>query len=164
MDKKNIVLIGMPSSGKSTVGKILAQAVGFLFIDTDEVILEKEKRPLRDIVNTEGLAAFLRIQEEAVLGLDLEGYVIATGGSVIYGEASMLHLKEKGLVVYLETAFAEVEGRLEQGRRFARNAGQSMAEVYREREPLYKKYADTLVVCSGKTPEEIASEIYKRLA
>ncbi|MCR4436595.1 MAG: shikimate kinase [Clostridiales bacterium] len=163
MDKKNIVLVGMPSSGKSTIGRALAEELGLQFIDTDQIIMEKEKRPLRDIVEADGTAAFLRIQEDAVRELNLEGYVIATGGSVICGKTSMAHLKENGLVVYLETDFADIEKRVAPGRRFARNREQSLFDVYREREPLYRAYADVTVECSGKTEEEVVREIKNKM-
>lgn len=159
MKISNIVLIGMPSSGKSTIGKLLAGNMGFLFIDTDAVIIEKGNRPLKDIVNTDGLDAFLEIQEKAVLELRLEGYVIATGGSVVYSKAAMEHLAENGLVVYLKEDFEEIEKRLAPGRRFARGSGQSLVDMYNERVPLYEKYSHETIGCSGKSVEEIAEEI-----
>lgn len=163
MNKTNVVLIGMPSSGKSTVGKRLSCELKMEFVDTDTIIREKEKRELREIVNTDGLQRFLKIQEEAILNLDLGGHVIATGGGVIYGEASMEHLKKLGTVIYLDTELSVIEERIAEGRRFARNQGQSFADLYNERVPLYKKYADITVFCTGKGVEEICNEIRSRL-
>lgn len=156
---KNIVLIGMPSSGKTTIGKILAESLGIDFIDTDEAIRRMENRALSDIVNEDGLDKFLEIQEAAVTGLDLKGCIVATGGSIVYSEASMEHLKRNGLVVFLKVEFEEIERRITTKRRFARSSGQTLYDLYKERMPLYEKYADHVVECRGKTAEEIAAVI-----
>jgi len=159
MKKSNIVLIGMPSSGKTTIGKLLAGGLGMGFVDTDEIIREKAGKPLRDIVNEDGLEAFLDIQQKAVTALDVRNHVIATGGSVVYGSASMEHLKKDGVVVFLKSELCDIEKRVAAGRRLARTGGQTVAELYNERMPLYQKYADITVNCSGKTEKEIADEI-----
>ena len=159
MEKSNIVLIGMPSSGKTTIGQPLASALGKLFIDTDAAINERENKALRDIVNQDGLKRFLEIQEEVILGMNLENYIIATGGSVIYGDASMKYLKQGGPVIYLKIAQEELEKRIKTERRFARNLGQSFGDIYNERSPLYEKYADIVVDCNEKSEEEIIEEI-----
>ncbi|PQQ67452.1 shikimate kinase [Acetivibrio saccincola] len=96
---KNIVLIGMPSSGKTTVGKPLSKKMGMGFVDTDKLILDREKKPLRDIVIEDGLDKFLSIQEKIVLDLNVENHVISTGGSIVYNEKAMEHLKKFGSVV-----------------------------------------------------------------
>ena len=160
---KNIVLIGMPSAGKSTIGQILAARLQMAFTDTDTVIKEREKKELKDIVNSQGHEVFLQIQEKAILGLDLTNHVIATGGSVVYGEASMRHLKANSLVVYLEVEFEEVEQRVAVGRRFARRKEQSLLELYNERVPLYKKYADITVNSTGKNVEEVVNKVLKHM-
>ncbi len=159
MKKSNIVLTGMPSSGKSTVGKCLAKKLGMNFMDTDAVILEKTNRPLKEIVAEEGLDAFLRIQEETVLGLKLDNHVIATGGSVVYSEASMSHLGENGFIVFLKAPLEEIESRVDPSRRLARNSGKSLRDLYFERMPLYEKYADIVIDCKGRNVDEIAHEI-----
>ncbi|MCX7708272.1 MAG: shikimate kinase [Clostridia bacterium] len=163
MKKTNIVLIGMPSSGKSTVGARLAKELGLEFIDTDSVIRQRENRELKEIVNIDGLQKFLEIQEKTILELNLTRHVIATGGGVIYGAASMEHLKMNGIVIYLETDFEVIEQRIAAGRRFARNQGQSFFDLYNERVPLYKKYADAIVQCTGKSVEAISCEIIGKI-
>lgn len=164
MKKDNIILIGMPGSGKSTIGPLLAACLGKDFIDTDTVIKNKENRELRDIVKQDGLESFLKIQESAVLELKLRNHVVATGGSIVYNEAAMNHLKERGVVVYLELGLDEIESRLAPGRRFARQDGQSMLDLFEERIPLYRKFADITVDCSGKDKSVILDEITKRLS
>ncbi|MDP4091969.1 MAG: shikimate kinase [Bacillota bacterium] len=156
---KNIVLIGMPSSGKTTIGKLLAKKHEMAFVDTDQLIREQENRELSEIVNTQGLDAFLRIQENLVTGLELDNSIISTGGSVVYGEYSMSHLKTLGKIIYLEVEFEELERRITTKRRFARNREQSFHDLYLERVPLYRKYADAIINCSGKTADDIAMEI-----
>jgi shikimate kinase len=157
--RNNIVLIGMPSAGKSTIGEGLANKTGMLFLDTDIVIKEKQNKALKDIVNTEGLARFLEIQENAILELDLEKTIIATGGSVVYGNAAMVHLKKNSVVVYLKLDFKSIEERVTPERRFARSTEQSLWDLYNERVPLYEKYCDVIIDCAHKNVEEIVQEI-----
>lgn len=161
MVSRNIVLIGMPSSGKSTIGKYLAQMLRLEFVDTDALIKENTGKELRDIVNEEGLDQFLEIQEKTILRLNMRGCVIATGGSVIYSRATMDHLRHIGCVIYLKLDFSSIEKRVVSGRRFARNHDQSLYDLYNERTPLYEKYAEVVVDCSNKQVEEIADEISK---
>lgn len=161
MEKTNVILIGMPSAGKSTVGRPLADKLAMKFADTDEIILKQEKRPLKDIVNTDGLGKFLDIQEQAILSLNEENCVISTGGSAIYSEPAMRHLKTSGMVIYLQIPFDELENRITPGRRFARHEGQSFRELYDERIVLYEKYADYTINCSGKTVEELIEAVSK---
>ena len=163
MNKSNIVLIGMPNSGKSTVGKQLAKILDMNFVDTDQLIFEQERKPLKEIVESDGLEKFLSIQEEVVKRLKVENSVIATGGSVIYSSVSMEHLRSAGIVVFLDTDYEKVMSRLSSGRRFARRENQSLLDVYNERLPLYRKYADIIVECSDMTAERIASEIIELL-
>lgn len=159
MKKCNIVLTGMPSAGKSSLGRPLAAMLHMNFVDTDDLILKMEKRPLVDIVKTDGLDRFLKIQERVITSLNVENCVISTGGSVIYSEPAMKHLKKNGVTVYLEVPFEELESRMASGRRLARHEGQTFRELYDERVPLYKKYADITVNCSGKTVEELVKII-----
>lgn len=163
MEKSNLILIGMPSSGKTTIGKPLSVKLNKSFIDTDAVIKERENKALRDIVNQDGLKRFLEIQEEVILDLKLENYVIATGGSVVYGDASMQHLKQMGKVIYLKIAIEELEKRITTERRFARNKEQSFEDIYNERNPLYKKYADIVIDCNGKSVENLIEEIMAKI-
>lgn len=159
MNKTNIVLIGMPSSGKSTIGTQVAEKLGMNFIDTDHIIKQRENKPLKDIVIEEGHWKFLEKQEAAILDLNLEHHVIATGGSVVFGDASMNHLKKGGIIVFLMLSYLEIELRVTPERRFARESGKSLLDLYNERMPLYEKYADLTVNCSNKSVEEIVNEI-----
>ncbi len=156
---ENIIMIGMPNSGKSTIGKYVAEKLNMSFIDTDLVIKDREKRALRDIVSEDGLQGFLKIQEDAILNLDLKGFVISTGGSVVYGNNAMNHLKENGKVVFLRIPFELVEKRSMEGRRFARIEGQTIFEMYKERQPLYEMFADIIIECEERGIEEIVNEI-----
>ncbi len=156
---KNIVLIGMPSSGKTTVGKPLSKKMGMGFVDTDQLILDREKKPLRDIVIEDGLDKFLSIQEKIVLDLNVENHVISTGGSIVYNEKAMEHLKKFGFIVYLKLGIDELEKRITTERRFARNKEQSFLDIYNERTPLYEKYANVVIECDGKKVDTIVNEI-----
>ncbi len=160
---KNVVLIGMPGSGKSTVGKILSARLNFGFIDTDSLVKDAEGLSPRDIVSKHGLEYFLEAQERTVLGIDVQDHVIATGGSVIYGAEAMEHLKKGGTVIFLDTRYRDIEERQLPGRRLARRDGQDLLALYRERLPLYRKYADMTVDCTGKRADEIADEIFSLL-
>jgi shikimate kinase len=156
---KNIVLIGMPSSGKTTIGKPLSKKMGMGFIDTDKLILDREKKALRDIVIEDGLDKFLNIQETTVLDLNVENHVISTGGSIVYNTKAMEHLKKYGLIVYLQLGIDELEKRISGKRRFAKNKEQSFSDIYNERTPLYEKYAHVIVDCGGKGIDTIVNEI-----
>ena len=112
MMEGNVVLIGMPGSGKSTIGVVLAKVLGYQFVDSDLVIQESQKRLLKDIITEDGLDGFIRIEEEVNASLDVQNSVIATGGSVIYGKDAMHHLQKIGTVVYLKLSYESVEERL----------------------------------------------------
>lgn len=155
----NIVLIGMPSSGKSSIGKLLAEKNAMEFIDTDSIILEKAKKPLNEIVSQNGLQKFLEIQNEVLKSIDTSGCVISTGGSCIYNEEGMKHLKKNSRIIYLKIQYDELQKRIDFRRRFARKDSQSLIDVFNERAPLYELYSDHTIDCSGKTVEEIADEI-----
>lgn len=155
----NIVLIGMPGAGKSTVGPMLAAKTKMDFIDTDTVIKYKTGKELGDIVGSLGYEEFFKIQEEAVLSIYPVNSVIATGGSVVKSEASMLHLKNDGVVIYLKHDFNEIENRLSPGRKLARASGRSLYDLYKERVPLYEKYADISIDCSNNEADAVVDEI-----
>ena len=161
--KSNIVLIGMPSSGKSTIGRVLAKKLNASFIDTDNLLRESQKMELRDIVINFGHEYFLKVQEEEILRLDAENSVIATGGSVIYSENAMNHLRKLGYIVYLQIHIDELMKRIKSGRRFAKKKDQSFEELYNERVPLYEKYSDFIVNCTGKSVEDNADDIIKMI-
>lgn len=159
---KNIVLIGMPASGKSTAGVLLAKAIGYGFIDTDLLIQNRERAHLCDIIQAKGAEEFLRIEEQVNSELWAEHCVISTGGSVIYGEKAMLHLKELGTVVYLKLSEPALEKRLKNIFRrgvVMRTPGETVAQLYAERVPLYEKYADVTIDCEGHTVEETVQAI-----
>ncbi|HIX07660.1 MAG TPA: shikimate kinase [Candidatus Borkfalkia faecipullorum] len=159
---KNIVLIGMPASGKSTAGVLLAKAIGYGFIDTDLLIQNRERALLCDIIQAKGAEEFLRIEEQVNSELWAEHCVISTGGSVIYGEKAMLHLKELGTVVYLKLSEPALEKRLKNIFRrgvVMRTPGETVAQLYAERVPLYEKYADVTIDCEGHTVEETVQAI-----
>ena len=150
----NIILTGMPSCGKSTLGRMLAKELGYAFLDTDDVIIQRNGCPLKDILDNEGLDGFIRREEEAVCSVTAERTVIATGGSVVYSPKAMAHLKSLGRVVYLCLDYKEVERRLgdlhERGVAIA--PGKTLRDLYDERTPLYEKYADVaILIQSGNT-------------
>ena len=140
----NIILIGMPGAGKSTIGVILAKTLGYDFIDTDLVIQTKENDLLQNIINTRGLDTFLKIEESIVSTLNYKNTVIATGGSVIYSEKAMNHLRSIGKIIYLEVPLFIIEERLNniKTRGIAMKKGQSINSLYEERKLLYEKYND----------------------
>ncbi len=159
---KNVVLIGMPASGKSTAGVLLAKAIGYGFIDTDLLIQNRERALLCDIIRDKGAEAFLKIEEEVNASLWAERCVISTGGSVVYGESAMRHLKEIGRVVYLKLSEKTLEKRLKNIFRrgvVMRKAGETVADLYAERVPLYEKYADVTIDCEGQTVEQTVRAI-----
>ena len=159
--KSNIVLIGMPGCGKSTVGVVLAKSLGYRFMDVDLVIQETEGRLLSEILDEEGFDGFLEVEEKACLGINTEKTVIATVGSAIYGEKGMTHLKEIGTVVYIRLGYDEIEHRLGDlhKRGVAMKNGMSLRDLYEERVPLYDRYADIICDGEGKLLREIVTEM-----
>lgn len=157
--KNNIILIGMPSSGKSTIGKALAERLNADFIDTDSLLRESQKMDLKDIVINFGHKHFLRVQEEEILRINVEKCIIATGGSVIYSKNTMDHLKSLGCIVYLQIPIEELKARIKTERRFAKRSDQSFSELYNERIPLYERYSDFTVNCANKSVDAIVDNI-----
>ncbi|HHW68548.1 MAG: shikimate kinase [Epulopiscium sp.] len=158
---KNIVLIGMPGAGKSTIGVVLAKTLKMPFIDTDILIQQKQNRLLQEIIEEDGIEEFLSIEEQVILDLDVWGSVISTGGSVVLESDGMRHLKENGFVVYLQLPYKEIEKRIRDitTRGIVMQKGQSLLQVYDERVPLYEKYADAMIRCMGKNMEQIIKEL-----
>lgn len=163
--KKNIVLIGMPGVGKSTIGVVLAKRMGYQFIDSDLLIQEKEGKLLHEIITERGIDGFLLTEEQVNAQLDVKNAVIATGGSAVYGTGAMAHLREIGTIVYLKLSCEAVRERLgdlnERG--VVLRKGQTLADLYRERTPLYEKYADIVMDCENKSIREIGTELERRL-
>lgn len=155
---KNIILIGMPGAGKSTVGPLLAEKLGLSFKDTDAIVKKSDGRALRDIVSEDGFEAFLRIQQKAIMSQEIKDCVIATGGSVVKSTALMQHFRNIGRIFYLRLDIHTLEQRLAPDRKLARANGQTFRKLFEEREPLYIKYAEIIIDCKDKTPEEIAAE------
>lgn len=149
--KTNIVLLGMPGCGKSTVGVLLAKRIRKRFVDTDLLIQEQEERLLSEIIQDEGLNRFMEIENQVNASLTAEESVIAPGGSVVYGEEAMEHFKEIAEIVYLKLSYRSIAGRLGDltKRGVVFRPGQSLEELYKERCPLYEKYADYIVPCDG---------------
>lgn len=144
---ENIVLIGMPGCGKSTLGVVLAKTLGYDFLDTDLVISSLQRNTLQKILDEQGLERFLQYEEQAGLSVNCERTVIATGGSMVFSEAAMEHLRANGRVVYLNVPPEELAIRLTniRTRGIAASPGKSIADIYRERVPLYERYADLIV-------------------
>lgn len=162
--KNNIVLIGMPGAGKSTIGVILAKVLGFNFIDADLVIQKQQQRLLKDIIKEEGLDGFIAIENKVNAGLNVEHTVIATGGSVIYGKEAMEHLKDIGTIVYIRLSFDTLDKRLGniKQRGVVLKKGQNLRGLYEERCPLYEKYADIIVDAENLGVEETLETIYNK--
>ena len=162
---RNIVLIGMPGVGKSTVGVILAKATRRSFLDTDVWIQAHEGRTLQDILDAEGMPAFVTIEAGCILSLDVPGHVIATGGSVVYGADAMRHLAAGGAVVYLHLPFELLERRVTNmaTRGVVMARGHALADLFEQRRPLYERWAELTVDCEDKTQDEIAAEIAEKL-
>lgn len=161
----NIVLIGMPGAGKSTVGVVLAKTLGMFFIDSDLIIQKKEKELLQEIINNEGLEVFLEKEAAAVLSIKEDNSVIATGGSVIYKKESMEHLKKTSIIVYLKLSYEEIYERIDniKTRGIALKKNQTLKELYDERKIFYEKYADVTVECNSKTVEEVIELIIESI-
>ena len=144
---ENIVLIGMPGSGKSTLGVLLAKALGYSFIDTDLIISRMANKPLQKILNEDGLDSFLQLEEKVGKELECDTTIIATGGSMVMSEKAMLNLKKYGKVLYINVPLDEIKKRVTniKTRGIAFNKGETLDDVYRVRVPLYEKYADITV-------------------
>lgn len=164
-DKSNIVLIGMPGSGKSTVGIILAKLTSRDFVDTDLLIQIAEKRPLQDIVDESGYMALRAIEEKILLGLTCRNHVIATGGSAAYSRAAMLHLKRHGSIIFLDVTLPVLQLRIDNyhTRGLAKRPEQTLADLFKERYDLYTAYADLVIDCSALNQEEVCCQIIRKL-
>lgn len=163
----NIVLIGMPAVGKSTVGHILAQTLAYDYLDTDALIEAKEGRSLSDIISLEGLAGFCAIEEKIVRGIDVHRTVISTGGSVVYGNHAMVHLKKIGVLIYLNADLDLLVSRLKNPtqRGVVQKPGQTFDMLLSERHKLYSRYADIIVDCPpGDIPEVTAARVIEKLS
>ena len=162
---KNIVFIGMPASGKSTVGVVVAKRLGYKFVDTDLVIQEVEKRLLKEIIAEEGNEGFLRIEDRVNAEIQEERAVISPGGSVVYCENAMRHYKETGMIVYLHTSYETINKRLHnaKNRGVVLKDGQTLKDLYEERSALFERYADLTISEEGRDLEETIEEVLRVL-
>lgn len=162
---KNIILIGMPGAGKSTIGVLLAKSMLMDFVDTDLLIQKKYSTSLCEIINSKGIEEFLKIENDVISSWSFLNCVVATGGSVVYGEEAMGRLKKDGIAVYLRLMPEEIEKRINNihTRGIAMKEGTSIADLYRERAPLYEKYADFTVDCRGLTAEQCVDKIIEMI-
>lgn len=165
MQRSNIILIGMPGVGKSTIGVILAKVLGYQFLDADLLIQQQEKKLLKDIISERGTDGFIEIEKRVNAGIVAEHTVIATGGSVVYGKEAMRHLKEIGTVVYLEVSYHTIKKRLAdiKGRGVVLRENQSLLDLYEERTPLYEKYADVKVTEEHLNVEQTIERLVEEL-
>ena len=161
----NIILIGMPGVGKSTLGVVLAKVLGFQFIDADLLIQEQERKKLHQIIKEVGINGFMEIENQVNASIEAERSVIATGGSVVYCRQAMSHLKEIGTVVYLKGSLSTLEKRLGNLKRrgVILKKGQTLKDLYEERVPLYEKYADVVVDEKGRDLEECLQLLLEKL-
>lgn len=161
----NIILIGMPGSGKSTVGVLLAKAMLKSFVDTDLLVQIKQGMTLIEIIGQKGIDGFVNIENEIIKNQMFENTVVATGGSVVYGEEAMQALKRNGKVVYLKVDPDELEKRVLNitTRGIAMPEGYTLKELYLERAPLYEKYADITIDCTKLTVEETVRKVAEAL-
>lgn len=163
--RNNIVLIGMPSCGKSVTGVVLAKALKMKFVDTDLLIQEEAGKGLQDIINEEGIEVFKELEERVLTSVEIENAVISTGGSAVYYESAMKHLKDNGTVVYIQVSLDTVKQRLSniKTRGVAMGKGQTLDDLYEMRVPLYEKYADIIVESDSRcTMEDTVEKIIEK--
>lgn len=161
----NLVLIGMPGCGKSTLGVVLAKALNMAFVDSDLVIQRQKGKRLSQILEEVGDEGFRQVENDVNAHLDVHGSVIATGGSVVYGPEAMAHLKEIGVIIYLRLSYPVIRDRL--GDLHARGVtiapGQTLLDLYNERCPLYEKWADIVIPCDGLRLREVLLKVQATL-
>lgn len=162
----NLILIGMPGAGKSTVGVVLAKILGWGFVDTDLIIQSRTGRRLQQILNRDGLEKFLEEENAAICSVNGTKNVIATGGSAVLCPQAMQHLQSLGKIVFLQVSLATIESRVTNldTRGIAMSQGQTLRDVYFERQPLYEAYADMTICCSDKSMTEILESVLTQIS
>ena len=165
-NKTNIVLIGMPSCGKSVTGVVLAKILNKKFVDGDLLIQEKAGKGLQAIINEDGIDAFKKLEEEVLGSIDVTNAVIATGGSAVYYDSAMQHLKKDGIILYIDVPIEDIKKRLRniKTRGVAMGKGQTLDDLYALRKPLYEKYAELTVKSSNRqSMEDTVEDILNKL-
>jgi len=164
MKETGIVIIGMAGVGKSTIGMVLAQALGYDFLDVDNYIFQKEGKRIQELIDSVGEEAFLDLEKRRMLEIPLPRMVVAPGGSIIYHPDLMEYLKGKAVLVYLDDSFQNIETKLTGGldRGIVGLRYKTLRQIYEERRPLYFKYADIIIDCRGKKQGALVDEILKR--
>ena len=159
----NITLIGMPGTGKSTAGVILAKVAGMEFLDSDLLIQKQEGKKLHQVIEESGVDGFLKVESRVLSSIEVQHTVIATGGSAVYGKEAMFHLRDLGKVVYLRTSYRILETRLRnlKQRGVVLRKGQTLRMLYEERAPLYSKYADVVINQDEMDVEDTVAAIVK---
>ncbi len=165
MSRKNIVFVGMPASGKSTVGVIVAKVMGMNFIDSDIVIQQRENAKLNELIEEHGIDDFLKREEQALLSINVDNTVIATGGSAIYSDAGMKHLSNNATIIYLKVSLDNLKDRLTdlKARGVVIRPGESIEQMYATRSVLYEKYADIIVEEKGTSIEDTVCLVMEQL-
>ena len=165
IENSNIILIGMPGTGKSTVGVILAKMIAKRYLDTDILLQNIEKRSLQDIVDKEGHMALREVEQRVLLGIQCRNHIVATGGSAAYSESAMLHLKSIGIIVFLHADLPTLNRRIHnyETRGLAKRPDQSFQDLFDERLVLYEKYADITVQSSNLTQDQVCDAIVGQL-
>jgi len=165
LSTSNIILIGMPGAGKSTVGVLLAKQIGRAFMDTDLLIQTSAGCCLQEIVDREGYLYLRCLEEQVLLEISTEHTIIATGGSAVYSELAMEHLRKTGCVIFLDVSLQTLNDRVKDygSRGLAKRPGQGLEELFLERLPLYKKYADITIACDGLDHEQVCTLIAEEL-
>ena len=160
----NIVLIGMPGAGKSTLGVVLAKILGYEFIDADLLIQSKLDKTLQKIIDACGPDGFIEVENEVLCTLSASRAIVATGGSAVYSDEAMSHLKSIGTVVYLRVSYEELESRLGGLHERGVVMGMSLRDLYEERLPLYEKYADVTIDIDGLSVRDAARRLVDQLS
>ncbi len=163
--KNNIVLIGMAGAGKSSVGVQLAKELNLHFVDVDTLIEESQHASLQKLLDDHGVTAFRKLEEKVILTMQQQNHVIATGGSAIYSEAGMAHLKQSSIFILLDVPLPVLQQRVGNfgSRGLVKSANQSFEQLLKERLPLYQKHADYVISCDGESINTICKEIGKEI-